>query len=184
MQLSFQQCEEIPQKDQHMKSSGSWPHSWVCTERLCRGTHWCLHKHFQHHHKLQSYHHHSSPEEVVSLLLQWLPSICIYSHPHEVLWTASHAPHQVCPLPSLPVCILAQPLNRWTHCHCPPLFPHTSGQKRLICRNAVHRLQFSIQHNHPSTAHSQIGPAEAQHLAVQLAVELSDWETSGSMGRQ
>ncbi len=45
------------------------------------------------------------------------------------------------------------------HRHCPPPSPHTSGQKRLICQDAVHRLQFSIQHNHPSAAHSQIGPA-------------------------
>ncbi len=50
--------------------------------------------------------------------------------------------------------------------------------------NAVHRFQFSIQHNHPSIAHSKIGPARAQHVSVQLAVGLPDWETSGSMGRQ
>ncbi len=53
------------------------------------------------------------------------------------------------------------------HRHCPPPSPHTSGQKRLVCQDAVHRLQFSIQHNHPSAAHSQIGPAGAQHLSVQ-----------------
>ncbi len=58
------------------------------------------------------------------------------------------------PLPS------TQPSHIWT--------------KRLICQDAVHRLQFSIQHNHPSAAHSQIGPAGAQHLSVQLAVGLSD----------
>ncbi len=34
----------------------------------------------------------------------------------------------------------------------------------------IHRFQFSIQHNHLSKAHSQIGPAGAQHLSVQLAV--------------
>ncbi len=49
----------------------------------------------------------------------------------------------------------------------------------LICQDAVHRLQFSIQHNHPSAAHSQIGPAGAQHLSVQLVVGLSDRKTSG-----
>ncbi len=53
----------------------------------------------------------------------------------------------------------SKPLDRWCHRHCPPPSPHTSGQKRLICQDAVHRLQFSIQHNHPSAAHSQIGPA-------------------------
>ncbi len=65
----------------------------------------------------------------------------------------------------------------------PSTSPHTSGQKRLICQIAVHRLQFSIQHNHPSAAHSQIGPAGAQHLSVQLVVGLSDRKTSGSTGR-
>ncbi len=59
--------------------------------------------------------------------------------------------------------------------------PHISGQKRLVCQNTVHRLQFSIQHNHPSTAHSQIGPTRTQHLSVQLAVGLPYWDTSGSM---
>ncbi len=55
------------------------------------GTHWCLHRHFQHltksdccPHMLQSYHHHSSPEEVISILLQWLPSSSTYSYHHEV----------------------------------------------------------------------------------------------------
>ncbi len=64
---------EIPQQDQCTQSSGSWQHSWACTERLCSGTHWCLHRHFQHltksgccPHMLQSYHHHSSPKEVIS----------------------------------------------------------------------------------------------------------------------
>ncbi len=100
------QREEIPQQDQCTKSSGSWQHSWVCTERLCSGTHWCLHRHFQHltksgcsPHMLQSYHHHSSPKEVISILLQWLPSSSTHSYSHEVLWTASHATHQVCPPP-------------------------------------------------------------------------------------
>ncbi len=82
---------------------------------LCSGTHWCLHRHFQHltksgccPHMLQSYHHHSSPEEVISILLQWLPSSSTHSYSHEVLWTASHATHQICPPPlpgPLPVCI-------------------------------------------------------------------------------
>ncbi len=89
--------------------------TWACTERLCSGTHWCLHRHFQHltkpgccPHMLQSYHHHSSPEEVISILLQWLPSSSTHSYSHEVLWTVSHAAHQVCPPPlpgPLPVCI-------------------------------------------------------------------------------
>ncbi len=109
------QREEIPQQDQCTQSSGSWQHSWACTERLCSGTHWCLHRHFQHltksgccPHMLQSYHHHSSPEEVISILLQWLPSSSTHSYSHEVLWTASHATHQICPPPlpgPLPVCI-------------------------------------------------------------------------------
>ncbi len=59
----------------------------------------------------------------------------------------------------LPVCISVQPLDQWRHRHCPPPSPHTSRQKRLICQNAVHRLQFSIQHYPPSTAHLQTGPA-------------------------
>ncbi len=109
------QREEIPQQDQCTQSSGSWQHSWACTERLCSGTHWCLHRHFQHltkpgccPHMLQSYHHHSSPKEVISILLQWLPSSSTHSYSHEVLWTVSHAAHQVCPPPlpgPLPVCI-------------------------------------------------------------------------------
>ncbi len=89
------QREEIPQQDQCTQSSGSWQHSWACTERLCSGTHWCLHRHFQHltksgccPHMLQSYHHHSSPEEVISILLQWLPSSSTHSYSHAVLWTA------------------------------------------------------------------------------------------------
>ncbi len=100
------QREEIPQQDQCTQSSGSWQHSWACTERLCSGTHWCLHRHFQHltkpgccPHMLQSYHHHSSPKEVISILLQWLPSSSTHSYSHEVLWTVSHAAHQVCPPP-------------------------------------------------------------------------------------
>ncbi len=110
-----EQREEIPQLDQCTQSSGSWQHSWACTERLCSGTHWCLHRHFQHitksgccPHMLQSYHHHSSHEEVISILFQWLPSSSTHSYSHEVLWTASHATHQVCPPPlpgTLPVCI-------------------------------------------------------------------------------
>ncbi len=109
---------------------------------------------------LQSYHHHSSLEEVISILLQWLPSSCTYPYSHEVLWTVSHASHQVCPPPGpLPVCISVQLLDQWRHRHCPPPSPHTSGQKRLKCQNAVHRLQFSIQHYPPSTAHLQTGPA-------------------------
>ncbi len=71
-----------------------------CVLRDC-ATHWCLHRHFQHltkpgccPHMLQSYHHHSSPEEVISILLQWLPSSSTHSYSHEVLWTASHATHQ------------------------------------------------------------------------------------------
>ncbi len=74
-----------------------------------------FHRHFQHltkpgccPHMLQSYHHHSSPEEVISILLQWLPSSSTHSYSHEVLWTVSHAAHQVCPPPlpgPLPVCI-------------------------------------------------------------------------------
>ncbi len=109
------QREEIPQQDQCTQSSGFWQHSWACTERLCSGTHWCLHRHLQHlsksgccPHMLQSYHHHSSPEEVISILLQWLPSSSTHSYSHELLWTASHATHQVCPPPipgPLPVCI-------------------------------------------------------------------------------
>ncbi len=148
------QREEIPQQDQCTQSPGSWQHSWACTERQCRGTHRYLHRHFQNlaksgccPHMLQGYHHHSSPEEVISILLQWLPAIHTHSYPHEVLWTTSHAPHQVCPPPlpgPLPVCISVQPLIRWHNRHCPPPSPHTSGQKRLVCQNAVHRLQFSI----------------------------------------
>ncbi len=41
----------------------------------------------------------------------------------------------------------------------PSTQPSHIWKKRLICQDAVHRLQFSIQHNHPSAAHSQIGPA-------------------------
>ncbi len=42
------QREEIPQQDQCTQSSRAWQHSWACTERLCSGTHWCLHRHLQH----------------------------------------------------------------------------------------------------------------------------------------
>ncbi len=79
---------------------------WWLIQEVISGTHWCLHRHLQHltksgccPHMLQSYHHHSSPEEVISILLQWLPSSSTHSYSHEVLWTASHATHQVCPPP-------------------------------------------------------------------------------------
>ncbi len=100
-----EQCEEIPQQDQCTKKLRVLT-TFLGTERLCSGTHWCLQRHFQHlaksgccPHMLQSYHHHSSPEEVISILLQWLPSSSTHSYSHEVLWTASHATHQVCPPP-------------------------------------------------------------------------------------
>ncbi len=134
--------------------------------------------------RINARNHHSIipvPKKSSSILLQWLPYSRTYSYPHEVLCTTSHAPHQGCPplLPwPLPVCISVQPLDQWHHHHCPPPSPHTS---RLVCQNTVHRLQFSIQHNHPSTAHSQIGPARTQHLSVQLAVGLPYWDTSSSM---
>ncbi len=115
------QREEIPQQDQCTQSSGSWQHSWACTERLCSGTHWCLHRHFQHltkpgccPHMLQSYHHHSSPEEVISILLQWLPSSSTHSYSHEVLWTVSHAAHQSVLPPSLDPFQFAYRSNRST----------------------------------------------------------------------
>ncbi len=116
------QREEIPQQDQCTQSSGSLQHSWACTERLCSGTHWCLHRHLQHltksgccPHMLQSYHHHSSPEEVIPILLQWLLSSSTHSYSHEELWTASHATHQVCPpTPSLDPFQFAYRSNRST----------------------------------------------------------------------
>ncbi len=90
------------------KAPGPDKHSGHVLRDCAVGTHWCLHRHFQHltksgccPHMLQSYHHHSSPDEVISILLQWLPSSSTHSYSHEVLWTASHATHQVCPPPSL-----------------------------------------------------------------------------------
>ncbi len=73
---------------------------------------------------------------------------------------ASHATHQVCP--------------PWT-----PSSLHIGPTARPMMPSPSHR----IQHNHPSAAHSQIGPAGAQHLSVQLVVGLSDRKTSGSTGR-
>ncbi len=153
------QCEEIPQQDQCTQSPGSWQHSWACTERLCSGTHQCLHRHFQHltksgccPHMLQSYHHHSSPEEVVSILLQWLPSSSTYSYSHEVLWTASHAvSHHIKSVlpPSLDPFQFAYRSNRSTDDAIATALHSalTHLDKKLVCQNAVHRLQFSIQHS-------------------------------------
>ncbi|KAK3570548.1 hypothetical protein QTP86_022084 [Hemibagrus guttatus] len=45
--------------------------------------------------------------------------------------------------------------------------------------NAVHRLHFSIQHDHPSEPDREPEPAGHQHLPLQLNPGLSDWETSG-----
>ncbi len=55
-----------------------------------------------------------------------------HSYSHEVLWTASHATHQVCPPPPPPPWTpsslhIVQPLDRWCHRHCPPPSPHMSG---------------------------------------------------------
>lgn len=55
----------------------------------------------------------------------------------------------------LPVCILVQPLDRRCDLHCPPPSPHSPEDQRPTYHNAVH-YHFSIQHNHPPTAHPQL----------------------------
>ncbi len=169
------QCEEIPQQDQCTQSPGSWQHSWVCTERLCSGTHRCLHRHFQHLAKSGCCPTCFKATTIIPVPKKSSPS-CFNDYRPVALTpilmkcferlVMHHIKSVLPPLPGpLPVCISVQPLDRWRHRHCPPPSPHTSGQKRLVCQNAVHRLQFSIQHNHPSTAHT--------HKLVQLGLNTS-----------
>ncbi|KAK3569656.1 hypothetical protein QTP86_002645 [Hemibagrus guttatus] len=51
---------------------------------------------------------------------------------------------------------------------------------RHLCTNAFYRLQFSIQHNHPSAPDQEAEPVGHQHLPLQLDPGLPDWETSVS----
>ncbi len=168
------QREEIPQQDQCTQSSGSWQHYWACTERLCSGAHWCLHRHFQHltksgccPHMLQSYHHHSSPEEVISILLQWLPSSSTHSYSHEVLWTASHATHQVCPPPSLDPFQFAYRSNRSTDdAIATALHPALT---HLDKKDSYVRMLFIDF----SSAFNTIIPQQLTHKLVQLGLNTS-----------
>lgn len=62
-----------------------------------------------------------------------------------------------------------------------------SGGKAKGCRMDyvfVSCITFSLPHNHPPAAQSQTGPTWGQHLAVQLAVGLPEWKTTGSTSRQ
>ncbi len=171
-------------QDQCTQSSGSWQHSWACTERLCSGTHWCLTDIFNI----------SLSQAVVPTcfkattifqsrrshlhLLQWLPSSSTHSYSHEVLerLVMQHI-KSVLP-PSLDPFQFAYRSNRSTD-WC----PHTPRQNGHVCQIAVHRFQFSIQHNHPQ---------QLIHKLVQLGLIrrcatgcwTSDRETSGSTGRQ
>ncbi len=63
---------------------------------------------------LQSYHHHSSPEEVISTLLQWLPSSSTHSYSHEVLWRLVMQHIKSVPPPSLDPFQFAYRSNRST----------------------------------------------------------------------
>ena len=67
------------------------------------------------------------------------------------------------------VCIQSTALHRRCHQRSPTPSPHSPGQKRLICENAVHRLQLSIQYHHTPTADIQTGQSGPQHLPLQLA---------------
>ncbi len=152
---------------------------------------WCLHRHFQHltkpgccPHMLQSYHHHSSPEEVISILLQWLPSSSTHSYSHEVLWTVSHAAHQVCPPPlpgPLPVCNRS---NRSTDdAIATALHPALTHLDKTDTYVRLLFIDFS-------SAFNTIIPQQLIHKLVQLGLNTSlcnwllDFLTSGSTGRQ
>ncbi|KAK3556806.1 hypothetical protein QTP70_020489, partial [Hemibagrus guttatus] len=62
---------------------------------------------------------------------------------------------------------------------CPKNFGNIS-----VCTNAVHRLQFSIQHNHPSAPDGETEPAGPEHLPLQLDPGLPESETSVSLDRE
>ncbi len=97
------------------KAPGPWQHSWACTERLCSGTHWCLHRHFQHltkpgccPHMLSKLPPSFRPEEVISILLNDYRPVALTPILMKCFERFSHAAHQVCPPPlpgPLPVCI-------------------------------------------------------------------------------
>ncbi|XP_062903643.1 uncharacterized protein LOC134346246 [Mobula hypostoma] len=57
-------------------------------------------------------------------------------------------------------------------------------KKRHVRSDAVHRLQFSIQHNHSSENDWKAEPTGLEHLPLQLDPRFPDWETSVSPDRE
>lgn len=92
------------------------------------------------------------PPPCISILLHWLPHCCTYILHYEVLWKAGDAANQIHP-PSLlgPVSVCLSS-HRGCNLLCSLPSPHPPGHKGLISENAVHRLQLSTQHHHPSAA--------------------------------
>ena len=106
------------------------------------------------------------------------------THHHEVLWAAYHVTNQIHSPPHpgpLPVRIPCQTIHRGCNLLCPPPSPHPPGKKRLICQNAVYRLQFCIQHHNTTTTHLQTWQTGTQYLPLQLATGLPLSEASNSM---
>lgn len=149
----------------------SWRYSWSCPERLC----WGAHRHFYGH--LQCLVEPSCCpccwclKATTIILVPKKPSPSCINDDRPV---ASHAPHQVYPPPRTglqPNCISVQRCNQRCNLHCPLLNPHSHGEERPAHQNAVHWLQWGIQHNHSPAAHPQTSLAG-----------LSDGESTGSSG--
>ncbi len=115
---------------------------------------------------LQSYHHHSSPEEVISILLQRLPSSSTHSYSNEVLWTASHATHQVCPPPLLGPLPFAYRSNRSTDAIPASLHPALT---HLDKKDSYVRMLFIDF----SSAFNTIIPQQLTHKLAQLGLNTS-----------
>ncbi len=129
----------------------------------------CPNRHLQHlaepgsrPHVSQIHLHNSSTKAVTCVLSEWLSSHSTDPNHDEVLWEVRHASHQVqSPKHAgpIPVCIPSKPYHRRCNIHHSPPSSYSPGTERLLCKNAVHRIQLSIQHNNPTTAHPQTKPA-------------------------
>ncbi len=108
---------------------------------------------------------------VISILLQWLPSSSTHSYSHEVLWTASHATHQVCPPPpSLDPFQFAYRSNRSTDdAIATALHPALT---HLDKKDSYVRMLF-IDFIVHSSAFNTIIPQQLTHKLVQLGLNTS-----------
>uniref|UniRef100_A0A3B1JAG4 Reverse transcriptase domain-containing protein n=1 Tax=Astyanax mexicanus TaxID=7994 RepID=A0A3B1JAG4_ASTMX len=110
-----------------------------------------------------------------------MTTVPLHLHPSsEVLRKASHEEHQdTTALFTGPpaVCVSSQSLHGRCHHHYSSSLPHPPGEEGHLRQNAVHRLQFSIQHHHPTEPHQEAKLARPQHPPLQLDPGLSDGET-------